>query len=235
MKKPSLGAAAMLVWLWPAAGLWGQEADASRAVDSASLGSAGSRQLDALHRDASDSPACLDRFAEDYVPQSNVERLLEAARNVTSRSAFIDSALHAGIDEAMGRPKEWDTHLDGFGERLGSSYAEHFIDVAIRDSIAFGLHEDNRYFLSGRHGFRSRLVYVLESSVLARHDDGTRSISVSGIGGAASAAFISRAWQPRSTSSPGDAAVSFAFIIATRTLRNGLREFGPRPIRGLLR
>ncbi len=44
------------------------------------------------------------------------------------------------------------------------------------------LHEDNRHFRSGETGFSKRLRYALKSSVMARHDDGTENLSISGIG-----------------------------------------------------
>lgn len=213
--------------------LWAQEASASRSIDSSGSQN-GASLLETLHRDAADSPTCRDRLTEDFVPMSNMQRLMEAIKSEVGPSVFISSAIYAGFGQATHRPEEWGRDLPGYGERLGSNYAEHFIDEAIKNPIAFALHEDNRYFRSGKSGFRPRLAYVLESTVLARHDDGSRSFSISGMTGAASAAFISRAWQPPSTASAGHGAISLALILATRTLRNGLHEFGPRPIRELL-
>lgn len=213
--------------------LWAQDASASRAIDPLGSQNAAS-QLETLHRDAAESSTCQDRLAEDFVPMSNMQRLMEAIKSEVGPSVFFDSAIYAGYGQATHRPKEWGRDLPGYGQRLGSSYAQHFIDEAIKNPIAFALHEDNRYFRSGKSGFGTRLAYVLESAVLARHDDGSRSFSVSGMTGAASAAFISRAWQPPSTSSAGRGAISLALTLAIRTLRNGLHEFGPRPLRELV-
>jgi hypothetical protein len=204
------------------------DASASGAVDAPGAQSTSAQKLSSIHRDAAQSSQCLDRLAEDFVPMSNDDRLVEAVKDVMSPALLFDFTVYAGITQALHRPAEWDTHLDGFGKRLGSAYAENFIDGVVTNSIAWGLHEDNRYFASGKHGFRPRLLYVLESSVMARHDDGSRSISVSSLTGAASAAFIARSWQPSTTSSAGNAAESFGFIIATDALRNGFIEFAPR-------
>jgi len=231
--KSALGVVAVLVCSC-SPGLRAQGASASRAIDAPDPGSTAFR-LETLHRDAADSPECRDRLAEDFVPMSNMERLMEAIKSEVGTGAFLSSAVYAGLGEAMHRPKEWGRDLPGYGQRFGSNYAQHFIDDAIENSIAFGLHEDNRYFRSGKSGFGPRLAYVLESTVLARHDDGSRGFSISVMAGAASGAFLSRTWQPPSTSSGGQGVVSLALILATRTVRNGLREFGPRPIRDLLR
>jgi hypothetical protein len=209
-----------------------QDSRASGAVDTPGAQSTGAQslaqQLSSLHYNAAQSPQCLERLAEDFVPMSNEERLVEATKDVMSPAVLFDFTAYAAITQGLHTPAEWDTHLDGFGKRLGSAYAENFIDGTITDSIAWGLHEDNRYFASGKHGVGPRLLYVLESAVMARHDDGSRTVSISSLAGAASAAFIARTWQPPSTSSAGDAAASFGFIIATYALRNGFIEFAPR-------
>ncbi len=204
------------------------------AADHSGGTNAAAQQLSTLHHDAAALPECLDRFSEDFVAMSNKQRFMDSVKSELLPENFLGDALYAAIGEGLDRPREWGTHLDGFGRRLGSRYAERSIDEGIEMPIAFALHEDNRYFRSGKQGVGARLAYVLESTVLARHDNGSRGLSVSAMAGAVSAAFISRAWQPPSTSSPAGAAISFGFLLATHALGNGLREFGPRPIRRLL-
>jgi hypothetical protein len=53
------------------------------------------------------------------------------------------------------------------------------------------------------------------TTLLARHDNGDQSFSFSHIGSAAGAAFISRAWQPRGTTSAADGAVSFGISVGS--------------------
>ena len=65
------------------------------------------------------------------------------------------------------------------------------------------------------------------STFLARHDNGSRSFSFSRIGGTAGSAFISREWQPPSTTSAGDGAVVFGLNMATQVGFNVFREFWP--------
>ena len=136
--------------------------------------------------------------------------------------------IRAGWDQRQNRPREWGQGGEGFGLRYGSIYGEHFIGQVFQHGIAYRLHEDNRYFASGRRNPAVRLRYAVASTLLARHDDGSRVISISAVGGAAGSAFISRAWQPRSTTSAGDAAVSFGMTMAVRAGINVLREFAPR-------
>lgn len=162
------------------------------------------------------------------------ERIVEAEASFASPTPFLYSAVRAGLDQAYNRPKEWRQGADGFGLRYGSIYAQHFISQVFEQGVSYRLHEDNRYFGSGRRNPGVRLGYALASTILARHDDGSRALSVSVIGGAASAAFISRAWQPRSSTTAGDAAVSFGLTMAVRASFNVLREFSPRFIGRIL-
>jgi hypothetical protein len=178
---------------------------------------------------------CLYRTAEDFVPMTRSERIAEARTAVASTTPFIYSAIRAGIDQGHNRPREWGKDVEGFGLRYGSIYAENFIGQTFQQGVSYALHEDNRYFASGKRNVVRRFGYAIASTLLARYDDGSRSISVSAIGGAATGAFISRAWQPRSTTSAGDAAVSFGLTMATRAGINVLREFSPRFIGRILR
>jgi hypothetical protein len=72
-------------------------------------------------------------------------------------------------------------------------------------------------------------------SLLARHDDGGRYPSVSLIAGFAAAAFISRSWQPPSTRSAGDGAVSFGLSMLYNGLATVAKEFLPDIVRPIVK
>jgi hypothetical protein len=154
------------------------------------------------------------------------ERAAQYAHALFGVNAVLFSAASAGIGQLRGAPDEWGGGAEGFGRRLGSAYAQRVVGQTIENGLAFGLHEDNRYFRSGKTGI-GRLGYAISSAFLARHDDGSRFISVSAIGGNAGSAFISRAWQPRSTTSMGDGAISFGVTMGARVGLNVAREFLP--------
>jgi hypothetical protein len=157
------------------------------------------------------------------------ERAAHYAHSLFGPEAFLFSAASAGIGQLDDSPHEWGQGAEGFGRRFGSAYANRIVGQTIENGLAFGLHEDNRYFLSGKNGI-GRLGYAITSAFLARHDDGSRFISISGIGGAAGGAFISRAWQPRSISSMGDGARSFGITMGARVGLNVAREFLPHKV-----
>ena len=187
------------------------------------LGSAAPPQID-----------CQQRTAEDFVPMTRSERLAYAIHRTIGPSAFFVSGIRAGLNQGLERPEEWNQGSLGFGKRFGSVYAQHFIGSAIENGAAFGLHEDNRYFASGKERIWERLFYAGESTLLERHDDGSRSVSLSVLGGLAGASFLSRSWQPRSESSAEDAMISFGLSLAVRAGMNVAREFSPAVLRRVL-
>lgn len=179
----------------------------------------------ALTADRADAPAAVSK--SEYVPLTEHERLYRYLKTLASPEAVLRSAAGAGIDQALDTPKEWGQGGLGYGRRLGSAFAEHLV----RETLMFGsssvLHEDNHYVRSGETGFGARLKYALESSLLARHDDGSRQLSISRIGSTLGASFIWRIWQPPSTNSVGDAMENFGISMGVTAGFDVMREFMP--------
>jgi hypothetical protein len=141
----------------------------------------------------------LTEQADYFVPMTDRERWEHYAYSLVGPQAFFYSAAQAGINQARNTPYEWGQGAEGYGSRIGSAYAQRVIGATVGNGIAVALHEDSRYFKSGKTGL-GRVTYAISSALLARHDDGSHSVSFSVIGGGA-AAFVSRAWQPPSTNS----------------------------------
>lgn len=172
--------------------------------------------------------------AESFVPMTGRERLAHYAYSLVGPQALVYSAAQAGVTQLHDTPREWGLGPEGYGSRYDSGYAQHVIGATAANAIAFGLHQDDRYFKSGKTGF-GRLTYAITSAFLARQDDGSRVISFSAIGGAAAGAFIARAWQPRSTTSMASGAQSFGVAIGIRAGVNVAREFLPRRLQRTLK
>jgi hypothetical protein len=162
-----------------------------------------------------------------YMALTERERLRLYLKRLVSPEIMLRSAASAGLGQLRDVPPEWGEGAAGFGRRFASSYGEN----AVRETLLFGssgaLHEDNHYIRSGLTGFGKRLKYALESSVLARRDDGTRRISASKIGSFLGASLISRAWQPPSSSGPAHAASDFGISMSVSTGFDVAREFLP--------
>jgi hypothetical protein len=165
--------------------------------------------------------------AAEFLPMTRSERLRSYVRSISDGESVLLAAASAGIRQAENSPKEWHGRAEGFGYRVGDAYAQHVIRRTLQYGASSVLHEDNRYFASGDTGFLRRAKYAVASTFLARRDNGQRQISFSRLGGAAGASFISRAWQPLSTTSAGDGATSFGIAMGTDVGFNLFREFWP--------
>lgn len=168
-----------------------------------------------------------NRALRQFTSMTSHERLGNYVSGLVSYETILASAAGGGLTQATNTPKEWGGGAEAYGKRVGDIFAQCAISGTLEYGISAALHEDNRYFASGDTGFLRRAKYAVMSALLARHDDGSRSLSFSRIGGAAGASFISREWQPRSTNSAGDGAVAFGFNIGSQAGFNIFREFWP--------
>ncbi|HXK04609.1 MAG TPA: hypothetical protein VMS37_19560 [Verrucomicrobiae bacterium] len=165
--------------------------------------------------------------AADFKPLTQHERNAIYARSLINPVWYLKGATSAAIDLVHDKPEEWEQGASGYGKRFGNIMGQYAIQRTTTFGLASLLHEDNRYFNSGKKGFGRRVVYAMASSILARHDDGRRYPSVSGITGFAAGAFLSRLWQPPSTSTAGDGAVSFGITMGYNVLTTTVKEFLP--------
>lgn len=165
--------------------------------------------------------------APPYVPMTAHQRLKRYLKDTVDPIAFLRSGASAGFGQWRDRPKEWGEGGEGFGKRFASSYAEHITYTTLVYGLSSLLHEDNRYLPSDETTTGRRLRYALESSVLARHDDGTRHISISKLSAFVGAALISRTWQPRSSRGLGSAVSNVGVTMGVAAGFDVMREFLP--------
>jgi hypothetical protein len=171
------------------------------------------------------------RTARDFKPLSQSERNGLYLKSLTNPVMYVKSALSGAIDHANDKPAEWGQGAAAYGKRVGNIAGQYAVQRTVTYGLSSLTHEDNRYFGSGEKGFWRRTGYALSSSVLARHDNGKRYPSVSLIGGFAAAAFLSRSWQPPSTHSAGDGAVSFGYSMGYNAVACTVKEFLPDILR----
>ena len=146
--------------------------------------------------------------SNEFQPLTQRERNQLYVKTMTNPLGFAKAGLSAGLDQWNDKPEEWEQGASGYGKRFANILGQYSIQRTVTFGLGSALHEDNRYFNSGKHGVWPRTGYALTSGFLARHDDGSRSLSFSQVGGVAAGAFLSRLWQPASQGSAGDGAVS---------------------------
>jgi hypothetical protein len=165
--------------------------------------------------------------ASDFRPLTQRERTQIYLKSMVNPFGYIKAGFSAGIDQWNDKPQEWQQGASGYGKRFANIVGQYSIQRTVTFGVSSALHEDNRYFNSGKKGFWSRTTYALASGVLARHDDGSRNFSVSQVGGVAAGAFLSRLWLPPSQNSPGDGAVSFGITMGSNIGFSVVKEFLP--------
>jgi len=171
--------------------------------------------------------------ASEFQPLTQSERTRIYLKTMANPLGYVKAGFSAGIDQWKDKPSEWEQGASGYGKRFLNIVGQYSIQRTVTLGLDSVLHEDNRYFNSGKQGFWPRTGYAVASGILARHDDGTRHISISQIGGVAAGAFVSRAWQPPSQSSAGDGAVSFGISMACNMGFGVVKEFLPDVARAI--
>jgi hypothetical protein len=137
----------------------------------------------------------------------------------------------AGISQGLDSPPEWGQGSEGYFKRFGNNLANDSVRRSLTYGVASLLHEDNRYFASGKSRIWARIEHAMESSVTARYRADRERISVSALTGAVGAALISRAWAPPSWQTPGSVGRTIVYSIAGQAGMNVFREFLPDLIR----
>lgn len=165
--------------------------------------------------------------ASQFQPLTQQERTRLYYKTMVNPLGFVKAGFSAGIDQWNDKPAEWKQGVSGYSQRFANILGQYSIQRSVTFGLESALHEDNRYFNSGKAGIWTRTEYALTSSLLARHDNGRRNISVSQLCGVAAGAFLSRFWQPPSQSSAGDGAVSFGITMGSNTAFSVMKEFLP--------
>jgi hypothetical protein len=165
--------------------------------------------------------------SSDFQPLTQKERTHLYVKTMVNPLGYIKAGFSAGIDQWKDKPAEWEQGASGYGKRFANIVGQYSIQRTVTFGLASALHEDNRYFNSGKKGLWPRAGYAVASGILARHDDGSRHVSISQVGGVAAGAFLSRAWQPTSQHSAGDGAVSFGISMASNMGFSVVKEFLP--------
>jgi hypothetical protein len=165
--------------------------------------------------------------ASEFQPLTQKERTQIYYKAMINPLGFGKAAFSASIDQWKDKPEEWEQGASGYGKRFGNILGQYSVQRTATYGLSSLLHEDNRYFNSGKKGFWPRTGYALSSAFLARHDDGSRSISVSQLSGVATGAFVARLWLPPSQNSAKDGAVSFGLTMASNAAFSVVKEFIP--------
>jgi hypothetical protein len=164
----------------------------------------------------------------EFKPLTQGQRFHHFVTGTFSVEAVLRAAAGAAILQETNTPSEWGQGGIGYARRFQNSYAQHIMRQTMMYGAADLLDEDNRYLPSERSGIGPRFGYAVESTFLARRDDGTRRLSYFRLGSIVAVAFISREWQPHSTNGAQNAGMNIGTVVGSEVGFNIAREFFPR-------
>jgi len=223
-----------------AAALWGQEqttapAPASPAPDSPATPTAKSNPQPPPNGISKDRLFyALPNFltlenAADVPPLTTGQKFKAVAKGTFDPVEFGFIGATAGIAQAENSEATFGQGAQGYAKRYGLRFAdsaiENFLAQAIFPSL---LHQDPRYFQSGKGTTMHRVFYALQRVVVTRSDSGSRQFNYSEILGASTAAAISTyTYHPRNERNGGNLVELFGTQIGLDALGYELKEFWP--------
>jgi len=152
----------------------------------------------------------------------------EYLKSLIRPSAVLSNILVAGLQEGHNFPDEWGRTGKGFEKRLGSQFAQYFLDNTIEVGVSGMLHEDNRYTRLGSGGFARRFGNVLKSTVVVSSTNGGHTFALGQVAGAyGSWTIASQAWEPPSEQKGSHILLWGSVNLAAKGGRNLIKEFGP--------
>ena len=175
-------------------------------------------------------PAQPGKLLRNTVPApalTGEEKFHDRVGNVVGLRGWLGTAVGAGLGTAFDVPKEWDTHISGYGLRYASGIGVNLTHQAFGFGLDNALHEDPRYFPSEEQGFKPRFMNVLKQSVISRRDDGTDGVAYRRLISAFASAQVAGAWQPPSNQGVGNGLERGVLILAGESAINFIQEFVP--------
>lgn len=140
---------------------------------------------------------------------------------------LVTSAAYAGFLQDSDSPKEWGQGGYAYGKRFGSVV----VASGIYNALAFGLdstlHQDPRYFRSGKGLFLHRAIHALRGTILTHTDSGGETLSIWRIGAAYGSAYLAKTWYPPQAHRLRLGALEGSYLIGTDFLANLGSEFWP--------
>jgi hypothetical protein len=181
---------------------------------------------------SSDTPVATRWFGNDgivnYRPASGKDRAKWFVISTAGPLSLLAAGpISAGFGTGINRPKEYGPHWEGFGERYGMRLTGVSTGNAMEASLGALWGEDPRYFPSPRRGFGTRVKYVIRTTFVAPHRDGTWHPAYARYIGNVGNNFLSNTWRVDSENGAGNALVRCVFGVVGRMSGNAFAEFWP--------
>lgn len=160
-------------------------------------------------------------------PITGERRAVWAFQSTLGGTALASTAIGGGWDTLLDRPREYNTHWDGFGKHMGLRASTTAARSIMEAGLSASWNEDPRYHRAAGQPFRGRLANIISMSVMARDSDGRPMPAYSRFVAIPASSFLSNAWRPPSDSTTASALVRIGTGFAGRLLGNAWGEFWP--------
>lgn len=167
--------------------------------------------------------------AANVPPLTTGQKFKVVARSSFDYVEYFWYGALAGIGQAENSEARYGQGAEGYGKRYGTAFAdgtiENFMTGAILPSL---LHQDPRYFQSGKGGFWHRTGYAISRIFVTRTDSGRNQFNYSEIFGSAASAGISTfTYHPRGDRNLESALSVWGTEVGYDTLTIVIKEFWP--------
>ena len=136
-------------------------------------------------------------YVADAAPMNPKQKFELAWKLVIDPSSFVIAGIIAGGQQANNSFPGYGQGAVGYANRFGAAYGDFFIGTYVSNAILPSiLKQDPRYFYKGTGTVKSRILWALERSVMARGDKGHMQPDYSGILGSLAAGSISNLYYP---------------------------------------
>jgi hypothetical protein len=142
-------------------------------------------------------------YDRNAVPLTSKQKFKLATRVMIDPVTFAGAAFLAGVDQAADNP-DYVQGAKGFGQRMGSSYANGLTDIMIGGAVLPSiLHQDPRYFYQGTGTKKSRTFHALSNPFICKGDNGRYQPNYSSLGGYLASGAIANTYYPDSNRGVG--------------------------------
>jgi hypothetical protein len=139
-------------------------------------------------------------YIPDAAPMTPKQKFELAWKLAIDPTSFLIAGIIAGGQQANNSNPGFGQGAAGYFNRFGAAYGDFFIGTYISNAILPSiLKQDPRYFYKGTGTTKSRILYALKRSVMAKGDNGKWQPDYSGLLGSLASGAISNLYYP-----PGD-------------------------------
>jgi len=167
-------------------------------------------------------------LATDAGTMTSGQKFKLFVNNSLSGAALVGSTVSAGFGQATDSNSGYGQGAEGFAKRFGASMARNATSNFVGTwALASLLHQDPRFFVSGKDGFADRVKYASRRMFITRTDAGGEAINWSGLIGPLAAEGVANTYLPDEERTAGNTFQRYGIDIAAQIGTNILREYWP--------